>query len=84
MYNKNSNIQGRSLDVIKVIFHTIKEIIRSLFFFKRSSHLKGDAIEENHCLIQYSPLMCVTFSAFWLCRCVVNWNECIEGTKSMH
>ena len=24
--------------------------------FKRSSHLKREAIEENHCLIQQSPL----------------------------
>ena len=48
MRNKNSNIQGRSLNVIKVIFHTIqckelliKERIRSLLeqilSFKRSS-----------------------------------------------
>ena len=27
---KNSNIQGRSLNVIKVIFHTIKKRLRSL------------------------------------------------------
>ena len=58
--NKNSILQGRSLNVI---FHTRRERIRSLweqkreriFSFKRSSHLKRDAIEENHCLIQYSP-----------------------------
>ena len=48
--NKNSKIQGRSLNVIKVIFHTIrkcsviKERIRSLWeqilSFKRSSHFE--------------------------------------------
>ena len=54
--NKTSNIQGRLLNVIKVISHTVKERIRSLWeqilSFKRSSYLKRDAIEENHCLIQ--------------------------------
>ena len=45
--------------MIKVIFHTIKERIRSLWerilSFKRISHLKRDAIEENPCWIQWSP-----------------------------
>ena len=57
--NKNSNIQGRSPNVIKVIFHKellLKERIRSLWeqilSFKRSSHFEKDAIEENHCFIQ--------------------------------
>ena len=58
--NKNSNVQGRSLTVIKVIFHTkemlINERIRYLWkqilSFKRTAVLKRDAIEENHCLIQ--------------------------------
>ena len=59
-----SNIQGRSLKVIKSGFPYYKvllkkEIIRSLWkqilFFKRSSHLNRDAIEENNCLIKKSP-----------------------------
>ena len=49
MRNKYSNIEGRSLNVIKVIFHTI----RSEFFpLREVPILKRDAIEENHCLIQ--------------------------------
>ena len=53
MYNINSNIQGRSLNVIKSDFPNYKELltkerIRSLW---EVSILKRDAIEENHCLI---------------------------------
>ena len=62
--NKNSNIQGRSLIVIKVIFHTMKELlikelirflweqILSFILIRRSFLLKRDAIEEEHRLIQ--------------------------------
>ena len=63
MRNKNSNIQGRSLNEIKVIFHTIhvrncslrKEFAPSgskFFPLREVPILKRDAIEENHCLIQ--------------------------------
>ena len=56
--------------MIKVVFHTYKELlikerIRSIWeqilSFKRSSHLKMDAIEENHCLIQLSPFVVRNF-----------------------
>ena len=58
--NKNSNIQGRSLNVISDFPYykelLIKERIRSLWeqilSFKRSSYLNRDAIEDNLCLIQ--------------------------------
>ena len=65
MRNKNSNIQGSSLNVIKEIFYTIlgtaykgKNSIRSLregggiLHLREVSILKRDAIEDNHCLIQ--------------------------------
>ena len=41
--NKNSDFQGRSLNVIKVVFHTIEERNRSLWLQEK---------KENHCLIQ--------------------------------
>ena len=59
--NKNSNIQGRSLYVVKVIFHSIrncswrKEIAPSGSYFfplREVPILKRDANEENDCLIQ--------------------------------
>ena len=56
--NKNSNVQGRSNNVVKVIFHAIrncskrKEFAPSFFPFRVVPILKKDAIEENHCLIQ--------------------------------
>ena len=59
--NKNSNIQGRSLKVIKVIFHTIRNCSlrnefapsgNKFFPFREVPTLKREAIEENHCLIQ--------------------------------
>ena len=59
--NKNSNIQGRSPYVVKVIFHTIKNCsyrkdfapYESKFFPLRDVLIwKRGAIEENHCLTQ--------------------------------
>ena len=56
--NKDSKIQGRSLNVIKVIFHTIKNAHNSLplgansFPLREVPILKRDEIEGNHCLIQ--------------------------------
>ena len=35
MRNKNSNIQGRSLNVIKVIFHTIRKCSSTIFQLNR-------------------------------------------------
>ena len=61
MHNKNSNIQGRSLNVIKVIFHTARNCSErkecatsgSKFFpLREVPTLKREAIEDNHCLIQ--------------------------------
>ena len=61
MRNKNSNIQGRSLKVIKVIFHSIrncskrKEFVPSgikFFLLIEVPILKRDAIKENHNFIQ--------------------------------
>ena len=61
MGNKNSNIQGRSLNVIKETYHTIrncsqrKELAPSgskFFPLREVPILKRDAVEENHCLIQ--------------------------------
>ena len=59
--NKNSNIQWRSHNVLKVILHVIrncslrKEFAPSgskFFPFREVPIMKMDAIEENHCLIQ--------------------------------
>ena len=59
--NKNSNIQGRSPNAIKVIYHTIrncsyrKEFAPSgnkFFPLREVPFLKRDVIEENLCLIQ--------------------------------
>ena len=51
--NKNSNIQGRSPNVVKVIFYNIRNCSGSKFFLLREVLiLKRDANEENHCLIQ--------------------------------
>ena len=70
MRNKNSNIQGRSLNVIKRDFPfykelLIKESIRSpweqILSFKRSFHFKRDAIEENHCLYPVVSISCAYF-----------------------
>ena len=49
MHNKNSNFQGRALNVIKVIFPYYKELLIKL---REVPVLKRDTIEENHCLIQ--------------------------------
>ena len=73
--NKNSNIQGRSPNVVKVIFHTIrngslrKEFAPpgSKFFTLREIPIsKSDAIEENHTWSSSLPLLCVAFSGLWL------------------
>ena len=62
--NKISNIQGRSRNAIKVIFHIImncsqrKEFAPSgskFFPLREVPILKRDAIGENHCLILLSP-----------------------------
>ena len=59
--NKNSNIQGRSSDVVEVIFHLIKKCSLmkefassgSIFFpLREVPTLKRDAIEEKQCLIK--------------------------------
>ena len=52
MCNKNSNIQRRSPNVVKVIFHIIKNSGIKLFPLKEVPILKREAIEENHCLVQ--------------------------------
>ena len=74
--NKNNSIQVMSPNVVKVIFHTIrncskrKERSRSIWeqilSFKINSHLKKNTIEEIHCLIQKSPFDVRNWSAFWL------------------
>ena len=60
--NKKSNIQGRSLNMIKksdfpyykelLIMERILSLWEQILSFKRSSHLKKDAIEDIPCLIQ--------------------------------
>ena len=66
MRNEKSNNQGRSPNEVKVIFHTISNCYCSkrkefaafgskLFTLREVPILKRDAIEENHCLVQYSP-----------------------------
>ena len=58
MRNKNSNIQGGSLNVAKVISMpqgtAIKGRICSqrIISLRQITVMKMDAIEENHCLIQ--------------------------------
>ena len=61
MRNKNSNIQGRSPNEVKVIFHTKRNCSErkefapsgSKFFpLREVPNLKRDAIDENHCLLQ--------------------------------
>ena len=61
MHTKTSSTQERVPNVVKVIFHTIrncslrKEFAPSgskFFPFREVSILKRDSIEENHCLIQ--------------------------------
>ena len=49
--NKNSNIQGRSPNVVKVIFHT-KRYGANSFLIRDVPFLIRDAIEENHYLFQ--------------------------------
>ena len=49
--NKNSNIQGRSPNVVNLIFHAIRNCSIKKEFAP-SKFLKKDAIEEDHCLIQ--------------------------------
>ena len=58
--NKNSNIQGRSPIAVKVIVHTIRNLLP----------LKRDANVENHCLIPYSTFNVRIFSVFWLRQCL--------------
>ena len=51
--NKKSYFQGRSPNVVKVIFHTIRNCSGSKFVpLREVPFSKRDAIEENHCLIQ--------------------------------
>ena len=38
--NKNSAIQGRSSNVVKVIFHTIRNALKKEFALKRSSYFE--------------------------------------------
>ena len=68
--NKNNNIQGRSPNVVKVIFHATRNCsnrkefapIGSKFFpFREVPILKRDAIEVNHYLVQYSPFVVRNF-----------------------
>ena len=61
MHNKNSNTQGSSPNVVKVIFHTLRNCSlkkkfapsESEFFpLREVSISKRDVIVENYCLIQ--------------------------------
>ena len=53
---RNKNIQGRSPNVVKVIFHATRNCSGSkLFPLMKVPISKRDAIEEKHCLIQLSP-----------------------------
>ena len=61
MRNKNSINQGRSPNVVKVIFYIIRNCSKKIEFAPSGSKffplreiliLKRDAIEENHCFIQ--------------------------------
>ena len=49
MRNRNSNIDGRSPNVVKVIYHTIKNsLCERILSFKRSSHFeKGRNLRES-------------------------------------
>ena len=71
--NKNSNTQGSSPNVVKVISYTTQgtplkgknslPLGANSFLLKRSSNLKRDIIVENQCLIQWSPFdICNCFS----------------------
>ena len=62
--NKNSNTQGSSPYVVKVIFHTLRNCSYKKKFVPSGSKffplrevpiLKRDTIVENHCLIKLSP-----------------------------
>ena len=76
MRNKIWNNQGRSPNVVTVVFSyhkelLLKERIRSLWeqilSFKRSSHFeKGWYLKRISAWSSSLPLWCVTFSAFWL------------------
>ena len=44
--------QGRSPNVVKVIYLTLRNSESKFFPFREVPILKRDAIEENHCLIQ--------------------------------
>ena len=57
--NKNSNIQGRSPNVVSVIFHAIRKQILS---FKRRSHFEKGQLKRITAWFSSLPLMCVTFS----------------------
>ena len=77
--NENSNIQRRSPNVIKVIYHTIRNSLlkkrnRSLWeqilFFKRSSPFwKGTQLKRTIAWSSSLLLMCVTLLTFWLRHC---------------
>ena len=49
--NKICNIQGRSHNLVKVIFHTIRNSLKEE---EEVPFLKRDPIEENRCLIRWS------------------------------
>ena len=59
--------------MIKVIFHTLRNCLSGSEFFplREVPILKRDAIEENHCLSQYSPFGVVTFLALH-CHDILN------------
>ena len=92
MRNKNSNIQGRLLIVIKVIFHTIrncpyykelliKERIRSIWeqilSFQRSSHFeKGSHWRESLLDPVVSLWVCNFFSV--LARPLVSFHQKVQ------
>ena len=53
MRNKNSNIEGMSPNVVKVIIHLIRYCFYTrILSFKEVTTLKRDTIEENQFLIQ--------------------------------
>ena len=47
--NKNGNTQGSSPNMVKVIFHALRE---QIFPLREVPISKRDIIVENHCLIQ--------------------------------
>ena len=91
LHNKNSNTQGSSSKVVKVIFHTKRNCsyrkeyapCGSKFFpLREVPIMKRDAVKRITACSNSLTLVCVTFSAFWLRPWIRSYHTPIHSALS--